>query len=82
MIQRGIEVETMSVHDYNKWEKESGEELDSATRKLFEELIVEEEKHLDTFQIEMENSEKFKDNYLALQSLERTKASAMGKNND
>ena len=43
-----------------------------------EDLVAEEEEHQDLFETEMDNLEKFGDNYLALQSIERSKTAAAG----
>ncbi len=77
IIQRAIELEELSVDDYNRSAQICSEQLDSASRKLFVDLIVEEEKHLDTFRTELDNLERFKENYLALQSLDRTQTVAV-----
>ena len=45
---------------------------------MFEDLAGEEEQHQDIFETEMDNLSKFGDNYLALQSLERSKTQAAG----
>ena len=66
MLEKAAEMETGSVDDYNAWAK------------VFEGLVVEEEGHLDQFETEIENLEKFGDNYLALQSIERSKVISSG----
>ena len=52
------EMETGSVDDYNAWANECAQHADSATKKVFEGLVVEEEGHLDQFETEIENLEK------------------------
>jgi bacterioferritin len=42
-------------------------------------LVDDEERHYDQYDKEMENLVKFGDNYLALQSIERSKSIAAGK---
>ena len=64
MLEKAAEMETGSVDDYNAWANEG--------------LVVEEEGHLDQFETEIENLEKFGDNYLALQSIERSKVISSG----
>jgi bacterioferritin len=44
------------------------------SKKLFEDLVVDEERHFDQYDIELENLDKFGDRYLALQSIERSKS--------
>ena len=67
-----------SVNLYNEWAKTCAENSDSVTKKMFEDLAGEEEQHQDIFETEMDNLSKFGDNYLALQSLERSKTQAAG----
>jgi bacterioferritin len=45
---------------------------------LFEDLVVDEERHNDQYETEMENMDKFGDGYLALQSIERSKNLSAG----
>ena len=78
MLEKAVEMETGSVDDYNAWANECAQHADSATKKVFEGLVVEEEGHLDQFETEIENLEKFGDNYLALQSIERSKVISSG----
>ncbi len=73
MLQMGGEMETQSVNDYNKWANECAQNADSASKKIFETLVEDEERHFDQYDVEMENLQKFGDNYLALQSIERSK---------
>lgn len=47
-------------------------------KKLFEELVLDEETHFDQYDTELENMAKFGENYLALQSIERSKNRAAG----
>lgn len=73
MLSLAIEMETGGVQDYNLWANECSAQADSMSKKLFEQLVGEEEVHLDQFETEFANIQKFGDNYLALQSLERSK---------
>jgi len=73
MLETGAEMETGSIKDYNDWALLSSKNADSATKKIFEQLVDDEERHFDQFDKEMENLKKFGDNYLALQSIERSK---------
>lgn len=79
MLKMAAEMETSSARDYNVWANECAANADSVSKKLFEALVEEEERHFDQFDIEMENLEKFGDKYLALQSIERSKNISMGK---
>ena len=51
---------------------------DAVSKKLFETLVAEEEVHQDQYETELDNLEKFGANYLALQSVERSKSVAVG----
>ncbi len=65
--------ELSAVRQYNLWANECAANADSVSKKLFEELVMDEERHYDQFDTEMDNMNKFGDNYLALQSIERSK---------
>lgn len=73
MLEKAYKMETTSVNEYNVWASECGEELDAASKILFEELVKEEEIHQDQFETELDNLKQFGDKYLALQSVERSK---------
>jgi bacterioferritin len=79
MLEMAVGMETGSVKDYNKWANECSKNADSASKKIFELLVDDEERHYDQYDKEMENLEKFGDNYLALQSIERSKNIAAGR---
>lgn len=79
MLEMATEMETGSAIDYNKWANECSANADSVSKKLFEALVEDEERHFDQFDKEMENLIKFGDNYLALQSIERSKTVAAGR---
>ena len=78
MLQLAGDMETASATDYNHWANECAKEADSASKKLFESLVEDEERHFDQYDVEMDNLKKFGDNYLALQSIERSKNVASG----
>lgn len=73
MLSLAGEMETSSFRDYNKWANECAQNADSVSKKVFEALVEDEERHFDQYDVEMENLKKFGDNYLALQSIERSK---------
>lgn len=79
MLEIAAKMETGSANDYNKWAIECSNNADSVSKSLFEELVVDEERHFDQYDVEMENLEKFGDSYLALQSIERSKNIAAGR---
>jgi len=73
MLKLAADMETSSANDYNAWANECAQNADSASKKLFETLVEDEERHFDQYDVEMDNLRKFGDNYLALQSIERSK---------
>lgn len=76
MLKMARQMEIDSAKHYNQWANECGAAADSVSKKLFEDLVVAEENHYDAFDIEMDNMKKFGTNYLALQSIERSKTRA------
>jgi bacterioferritin len=76
MLEIAAQMENSSVRDYNEWANECSKNADSASKKIFEALVDDEERHFDQYDKEMENLIKFGDNYLALQSIERSKTIA------
>jgi bacterioferritin len=73
MLALAAKMETESAEDYNKWANECAKNNDSASKKIFESLVDDEERHFDQYDVEMDNLKKFGDSYLALQSIERSK---------
>ena len=78
MLEMSCELEEQAVKDYNKFAIECAQNADSVTKQLFESLVVDEEQHYDKFDTELDNIQKFGENYLALQSIERSKALGAG----
>ncbi|MEG1910572.1 MAG: ferritin-like domain-containing protein, partial [Bacteroidales bacterium] len=76
MLEKAMEMENGSVMDYNQWANECGVNADAVTKKLFEDLVMQEETHLNQFENEAENLQNYGDKYLVLQSMERSKAVA------
>lgn len=79
MLEMATAMETSSADDYNKWANECAANADSVSKKLFETLVEDEERHFNHYDDEMENMKKFGDNYLALQSIERSKNISSGR---
>lgn len=73
MLTMAAAMETQSANDYNLWANECSQNADSVTKKLFELLVEEEERHFNQYDKEMENLQNYGDQYLALQSMERSK---------
>ncbi len=67
-------MEEDSIKLYNELSIECGTtNADSVSRKLLEELVMDEERHFGQFDTEWQNLNTFGDQYLALQSIERSK---------
>ena len=78
MLQFAGEMEKKSARDYNLWANECSANADSGSRKVFEGLVDDEERHFDQYDTEMDNIKKFGDRYLALQSIEGSKNMSTG----
>lgn len=74
MLKMAKGMEEQSAMDYNRYAIECGTNADSVTKKLFEDLVVDEERHYDQYDNEIDNLERFGKEYLVLQSIERSKA--------
>ena len=74
MLKMSAKMEEESARDYNLWANECAKNADSISKQLFESLVGEEEMHFDQFDVELENLKNYGDNYLALQSIERSKS--------
>jgi len=78
MLKLATQMEESSGIDYNNWANECAQNADSVSKKLFEGLVADEERHFDQYDTEIENLNKFGENYLALQSIERSKTISAG----
>ena len=78
MLKLAVQMEESSAKDYNAWANECSSHSDSVSKKLFEDLVLDEERHYDQYDTEVDNMEKFGERYLALQSIERSKNIASG----
>lgn len=78
MLEMALALEEEAVEMYNNFAKQCGENGDSVTKTLFENVIMEEENHVDQFDTECDNLRDFGNNYLALQSIERSKIISSG----
>jgi len=77
MLELVSSLENRAILAYNQWAIECGTHADSVTKKLFEALVEDEERHFGQFDTELENMAKYGINYLALQSIERSKNTFM-----
>lgn len=73
MLDMAIKMEMSSIRDYNLWANECSANADSGSKKLFETLVDDEERHYDQYDNEKNNLKRFGDRYLALQSIEMSK---------
>jgi len=64
-------MEEAAVVMYNRFAGECAGHGDSVTKKLFEDLIVDEEGHYDQFDTQAGHVKKFGEQYLALQTMEK-----------
>ena len=78
MLEMATGMETSSIKDYNEWANECSKNADSATKKIFELLVDDEERHFDQYDTELGHLAEYGANYLALQSIERSKRTAAG----
>lgn len=78
MLACAAQMEQESAADYNRWANECSVNADSASKKIFEGLVDDEERHYDQFDMEMDNLKRFGEKYLALQTMERSKGQAAG----
>ena len=68
MLRFAVQLEQHTIDTYNEASRIASEHRDAVTHKLFQDTIAEEEAHLDTFRTELDNLERYGDDYLALQS--------------
>lgn len=79
MLQLARKMEQESATAYNQWANACSANADSVSKKLFEDLVADEERHFDQYDTELDNMDKFGERYLALQSIERSKSRAAGR---
>ncbi len=78
MLELAKSMEEGSTRDYNQWANECSANADAISKKLFESLVADEERHFDQYDTELENINTFGPSYLVLQSIERSKAVSSG----
>ena len=78
MLEMAASMEESSARDYNLWANECSANADSGSKKIFEGLVDDEERHYDQYDNEQNNLNRFGDRYLALQSIEMSKNVAAG----
>jgi bacterioferritin len=75
MLEWADNSEQSAIKMYNEFALQCANHADSATKKLFEDLVMDEERHYGQFDSESENVKRFGESYLAQQAMERSKAS-------
>jgi len=75
MLEWAMKSEEEAIDMYNEFALLASNFRDSGTKKIFEEIIADEERHFEVFETEYENLKKFGDRYLAQQAMERSKKS-------
>lgn len=68
MLKLAMKMEDESQESYNDAAKICAEHRDSASKQLFESLVLDEERHFDQYELESEKVEKLGPSYMALQS--------------
>lgn len=76
MLEWATNSEQSAIRMYNQFAIECASNADSATKKLFEDLVMDEERHFGQFDNEAENVTRFGASYLAQQAMERSKAAS------
>ena len=71
-----MNLEQHTIDSYNDASRIAAEQQDAVTHKMFQEIIADEERHLDTFRTELQNLIDYGEEYLALQSVAGSKRAA------
>jgi bacterioferritin len=78
MLEMAMEMEQEAVRTYNQAANECSANSDAASRMIFEHLVEDEEGHADQFETQLDHLDKFGEQFLALQSIERSRKLASG----
>ena len=78
MLKMARQMEENSARDYNLWANECSQNADSVTKKIFEQLVVDEETHYGQYDNELDKVNQFGERYLVLQSIDRSKSQISG----
>ena len=70
MVAKAKQLESEAIEMYNRFAMEAGALADSGSKKLFESLVDDEERHFDQFDQQTEHIDRFGEQYLALQSFQ------------
>ena len=82
MLEKARSMEEAAIMDYNKWANECSANADSVSKKVFEELTADEEGHYEQYDDELSNLDKYGEQYLVLQSMERSKSISGGQSGE
>lgn len=69
MLAFAMQLEQSTIDSYNEASRIAAQHKDAVTHKMFQDIIAEEEEHLDTFRTELQNLTDYGEKYLALQSV-------------
>ena len=73
VLAKAAKMEEESARDYNAATMECAANADSASKQMFEHLVLDEEGHFDEFDTQMDHIKRFGPSYLALQSFSQTR---------
>jgi bacterioferritin len=76
MLEMALRMEHEAVVEYNRAANECSASGDAGSRRIFEELVKDEESHSEDFDIQLKHLERFGEQFLALQSIERSRSLA------
>lgn len=77
-LRMAMQLEQSTIDSYNEASRIAAEKKDAVTHKMFQDIIAEEEQHLDTFRVELQNILDYGEDYLALQSAAGSRQTAEG----
>jgi len=73
MLEWAMKSESEAIELYSQWAAEVIAERDVGTEQLFKKVVMDEEQHFDIFETEFLNLQKFGQQYLAQQAMERSR---------
>jgi len=74
MLKWAMAAEAEAIEKYSRWAVEVvAKDRDLGTQELFKKAVMDEERHYEIFETEFLNLQKFGDQYLAQQAMERSK---------
>jgi len=74
MLKWAMASESEAIEKYSQWAVEVvAKDRDLGTQEIFKKLVMDEERHYDAFETEFLNLQKFGDQYLAQQAMERSR---------